>query len=118
VILVFDPQERAAELLADPETGPNNLRNAEWMRDHWSVVDTYEDDEGDLVRRVRCDAYDPVNRLCGAHEQRPPVCSDFPWYGRDPNGEASRDIAAALPPQCSFNADVAGRRMLPVVEVR
>lgn len=116
VILLFDPQERAAEVFADPESSDDNLLNAAWMQDHWAVVHSYEDDDGDVVRRVRCDAYDPETRLCGAHDQRPPVCSDFPWYGKPSSEWAGSAQAAALDPQCSFNADV--RTMLPIVEVR
>ena len=56
VILVFDPQERAAEVFSDPESSEDNRLNAAWMRDHWSVIDAYVDDEGDFVRRVRCNS--------------------------------------------------------------
>lgn len=121
VILMFDPQERAAERLGSGEPLEDwSTQQYEFFRDHWTSTSTFEDDldgEPVTVHRVRCDQYDPDTRSCMAHDTRPQVCSEFPWYGRDPNSEGSRHIAHALAPQCSFNADVAGRKMLPIVAV-
>lgn len=48
----------------------------------------------------RCDWYDPDTRECKAHDQRPPICSGYPWYGDAP------DSTKAIPPQCGFLTDV------------
>jgi Fe-S-cluster containining protein len=120
VILLFDPQERAAERLgSDEELEPWAQHQYEFFRDHWRSESTFEDDldgERVTVHRVRCDQYEAATRTCMAQEAKPDVCSGFPWYGRDPRSAANEPIAASLAPQCSFNADV--RRMLPIVEVR
>ena len=118
VIVAFDPQEMAADLLSRSEVESHNRINGEFMRDHWTVESTYEAADSVTVRRVRCDVFDPVRRLCGAHESRPPVCWGFPWYHRPPGDPDREPAAASLSPRCSFNADVPGRRMLPIVEVR
>lgn len=48
-----------------------------------------------------CTKWDPETRLCTARDERPPVCSDYPWYGGDP--EITQRM---LPARCSFWADV------------
>lgn len=55
----------------------------------------------------RCDRFDVETRRCTDYENRPDVCRDYPWYGDPP------DPNKALPPTCSYLADV-GR---PVAEV-
>lgn len=55
----------------------------------------------------RCDWYDPDTRECRAHDQRPPICSGFPWYGDRP------DPLKAMPPECGYLVDV-GREPVPV----
>lgn len=54
-----------------------------------------------------CRHYDPDNRACLNYENRPEVCSEYPWYGEGP------DPSKALPLTCSYLADV-GR---PVADV-
>lgn len=49
-----------------------------------------------------CDAYDPEHGVCTAHDDRPPLCRDYPWYGRQPGA----DDAATLYRQCSYLADL------------
>jgi Fe-S-cluster containining protein len=49
-----------------------------------------------------CDAYDPEHGTCTAHEDRPPLCRDYPWYGEQP----SADRAAHFSRQCSYLADL------------
>jgi Fe-S-cluster containining protein len=53
----------------------------------------------------RCDRYDPVAKACTAYDERPEMCSGYPWHDEpvDPN--------KSLPPQCAYNADV-GRAVL------
>ncbi len=64
----------------------------------------------------KCDAFDADTRLCTAHEQRPPICRDFPWYGRDPLEDTAPPLATypdgrpLLPLRCSFWADVPSDR--------
>lgn len=59
----------------------------------------------------RCDLYDPDGRRCTAFDERPEMCSGYPWYGDLPNPMAQ------LPPTCSYRADV-GQPVEPIeVEV-
>lgn len=52
-----------------------------------------------------CDAWDAETRLCTAHESRPPVCQDFPWYST-PQDTTSYHIESWK--RCAFWADVPG----------
>jgi Putative zinc- or iron-chelating domain len=49
-----------------------------------------------------CDAYDPEHGTCTAHENRPPLCRDYPWYGDQPSAER----AGYMYRQCSYLADL------------
>lgn len=121
VIVVFDPQVWAAERLTAANLSDVGRGNAEFLRDHWTSQSTFTEQlEGQdvTVHRVRCSAFDPDSRLCTAHDSRPQVCSGFPWYGRPDGDKGRRPVADSLSPRCSFNADVPGRTMLPIIEVR
>ena len=84
-----------AEAWYDPEgTG---RANADFITEHWHPLG-----DGDY----RCDRFDPDHRTCTAHGDRPPVCSRYPWYDREPSGSDT-----GPPPQCSYLADLpAGER--------
>jgi Fe-S-cluster containining protein len=49
-----------------------------------------------------CDAYDPEHGECTAHDDRPPLCRRYPWYGEEP----SADRAGHMQKQCSYLADL------------
>ncbi|MNW28638.1 Flagellin N-methylase [compost metagenome] len=34
-----------------------------------------------------CDRLDRSTKLCTVHENRPQVCSEYPWYGRKPSSD-------------------------------
>jgi hypothetical protein len=68
-----------------------NYLDARWIIDHWHDLG-----DGDAL----CDAFDPQTRTCLAYDERPPVCSDYPWYRKSPGN----DQIASL--RCSFWADV------------
>lgn len=53
-----------------------------------------------------CLKFDPVSRLCTAHDERPPICSNYPWYGRSPLAMDHHGI----PARCSFWTDVPERK--------
>lgn len=46
-----------------------------------------------------CDLFDKETRLCTAHDDRPAICGNFPYYG-------SETITARLPKRCSYWADL------------
>lgn len=48
----------------------------------------------------RCRQYDEETGRCLTYDDRPEVCAEFPWYGDPP------DPTKAIPPPCSYNADV------------
>lgn len=62
---------------------------------HWTPIDPED------LLNVRCDKFDAVARACTAHEERPPICRDYPWYGEEPWQER----ASCLPERCSFRSD-------------
>lgn len=68
--------ERSAEL------GVSDDADGRFAREHWRPVG-----QSMLTGHVlvECDRFDPDTKLCTAHEDRPPICRGFPFYGRPPN---------------------------------
>lgn len=58
-----------------------------------------------------CGYFDKATRQCTAYDDRPAMCRDYPFYGRQPQADST------MGGRCSFLADVPGIRMLPVVAV-
>jgi len=48
----------------------------------------------------RCSNFDVETRSCTSYHDRPEVCSEFPWYGAQPNP------TKAISPRCSYNEDL------------
>ena len=74
-----------------------HLANAYFILRHW-----HRSGGGGTKTRYACDRFDAATRLCTAHEDRPPICQGFPWYGAPP----PVGTVVRLPRRCSFNADV------------
>ncbi len=70
--------------------------NARFILEHWRRAGG-----GGRATVYACDAFDRATRLCTAHQDRPPICAGYPWYGEAPGVRTPR-----LSPHCSFNADV------------
>jgi Fe-S-cluster containining protein len=67
---------------------------------------------------LACAHYDREHQACRAYGRRPPVCSGFPWYGREP-GDGGAE------PRCSYWLDVAPadrpegyRPLIPLMAIR
>lgn len=90
-----------------------NRKQAAWMGNLEVVGEPWRHEDGTMRWHYRCPLFDPVARLCTDHSNRPPVCSRYPWYGRDDHGSYKN-----LPARCSFIADTDDVKMLPIVEVR
>lgn len=84
--------------------------NLEFAARHWRATGARGDDGR---YGYRCDRFDSRTRRCTAHEERPPVCRGYPWYGGSPApGEPD------LPPRCSHRLDIPGARpLLPLLPV-
>lgn len=92
LVLSFDPRKKAewadhpdhAEWLAAGDKGAQDVQffaeghwQVEWADDHkWPGRTTYI---------ATCTAYDAENRRCTIHEDRPPICRDYPNYERWPS---------------------------------
>jgi Fe-S-cluster containining protein len=101
VITSFDPREK--------KEGPS----AEFIQAHWKVIDILDEaTSGTPFWRSACDQFDRETRLCTAHEERPPICSGYPWY----DGNRSRTKDHPLDPGCAFNADI-DKLLLPLFVV-
>lgn len=87
-------------------------KQAAWMGNLTVVAGPYRHEDGTMRWRYSCPLFDPVARVCTDHANRPPICSRYPWYDREP------DTYKSLPPRCSFIADTPDVKMLPIVEVR
>ena len=123
IVLNADPRRWSTKALEDT---PDPRTDEGWA--YWLEHSKYtEDDRGDAIRRYdpagrmradadfvaayftencdgywTCDAYDPEHGTCTAHDSRPPLCRDYPWYGKEPSAEQLGPIY----PQCSYLADV------------
>lgn len=89
-------------------TGPSGP----FAREHWTVIEVIEDQGHWPIYHLRCDRFDSHARRCTAYADRPPICSGYPWYGREPSIER----AEVLDLMCAFQADV-GRTALPIVRI-
>ena len=58
--------------------------------------------KGGATEGWTCDRFDPLTNLCMAHDERPPVCSGFPWYGKTPAAEHAKGMSV----NCSYWADI------------
>lgn len=109
-------REVIEDAIVHPEFDPTDrerFANSGFLVEHWAEVERIPSTG---ATRYVCSAFDPVTRMCTAHEDRPPVCRDFPWYSSGPHADKS------LSPRCSFWAEVppadrpAGvRPLLPLV---
>ena len=72
---------------------------------------TYDGPDSRNGHQYQCTKFNHATRLCEAHDERPLVCSRFPYYDKEPQPSD----AEWLPPQCSYTADV--RKMLPLFVV-
>jgi Fe-S-cluster containining protein len=99
VVLDFDVYAAVCERARAGEAAHDNDR---FIAGRWHPIGAWRDDDGVAQLDLRCDAFDPATRLCTAHEDRPPVCRGYPWYGEDPAGSSR---ALALYPECSYLID-------------
>jgi Fe-S-cluster containining protein len=93
----------AAEQLGDIWTVPTDDPDQQnpdllFAEQHWTEIGPGADG-GTLYR---CDYFDPQSRTCTAHDQRPDICRNFPWYGAEPNAWA----ASQVHPRCSYLLDL------------
>lgn len=83
-----------------------NQYNQAFIIEHWHRISDhtrYEELFGVSPKNFlyTCDMFDKENRLCMAHDDRPNVCSDYPWYNKSvPNGDPY------LSKNCSYWEDV------------
>lgn len=65
-------------------------------------------DMGNGYINFTCDAFQ--DGRCTAYENRPRMCSEYPFYGRAPE-------TAPLNSTCTFHDQVPGRRVLPLTVI-
>lgn len=75
--------------------------DVEFTAEHWTEI--RRDPDGGAA--YSCDRYDPNTRLCTAHDDRPPVCRNYPFYGR-PGDPSSLGLTPGGGPDCSYWLDV------------
>lgn len=96
--------------------GSNAEQDLAFIREHWTATGEVTEDGSGLWR---CDRFDSVERVCMAHEDRPPVCRNYPWYGREPGpGKITHDLSCSylldLPP---WERPAGSRPLIPVEDV-
>jgi Fe-S-cluster containining protein len=99
VVILADAYAASCERARAGEAVHDNDR---FIASRLRPLGAFTDDDGETWLESRCTAYDPLGRACTAYEDRPPVCRDYPWYGRGPDPAA----AAHMPRECSFLADL------------
>jgi Fe-S-cluster containining protein len=72
------------EVLRDGKLKGNMVLDAKFILKHWRAFRVKRD--GKTQWRYSCDMFDTVTRKCTAHKDRPPICSNYPWYGKKPEG--------------------------------
>lgn len=82
--------------------------SAPFAAEHWTVTGLGSDEQGPYWH-VACDRYDRKTRTCGAGDALPPICSGYPWYGREPR---LADLAGV----CGYMRDA--RLVLPLEVLR
>lgn len=118
----------APESSSDKVPNPRHLswlHDAEFIREHFhflrrEVVGTLSPQFGNdqsPTTIFRCDAFDPEARACTRYDERPLMCENYPWYGRNPATREPTDHPVN-DLTCVFQGDVPGRRVLPIIEVR
>lgn len=83
-------------------------KQASWIYDNWMPVGRSMGDRGVALM---CINYDRETTRCLAYESRPPVCSQFPFYG-----DAEPDLSTPLGNVCGYQAEL-GRTILPLVSI-
>jgi Fe-S-cluster containining protein len=78
------------------ESARRARENAKFLLQHW-----HRSSGGGKNIRWSCDAFNSETRLCEAHDERPAVCRDYPWYGGAPKEGVLNKL-----PKCSFWADL------------
>lgn len=73
------------------------LDRAPWLKGRAT-----SDRDGDFVFSAfyECDRFDRETRRCLAYDERPSFCRRYPWGDEGPHANA------ALPPMCSYRADL------------
>lgn len=72
-----------------------------WLLDTPNLTMTLHG-EATLPYFYRCRWFDRDTRTCTNYDDRPPGCRDYPWGATG----GVPDPRAALPPSCSFRADI------------
>lgn len=86
-------EEDRAAVLGNYDPAGRKRADADFIAAHFA-----EDCDGYWT----CDAYDPEAHECTAHEDRPPLCSGYPWYDEKPSAERAEHVHR----ECSYLADL------------
>lgn len=87
-----------------------NQYNVAFILEHWQETpdqtlrhsEIFGKDANPPKYLYTCDMFDIEARLCTAHDDRPAVCSDYPWYNKNPSNMGDPYLSK----NCSFWADV------------
>lgn len=93
-IYLTTSKRRLRELLTEDTATEDNRANARFVLAHWHGG--VRAGKG-ATHHWACDAFDAETRLCTAHDDRPPICSGYPWYGNEP-----RVTVGLLEPRCTY----------------
>lgn len=108
-----DPMKRPAaypkQITENPERikkAQEHIANANFMMRYWMKhIEWVRISPRGSVVGFSCPFFDTDTRLCTAYEKRPPICSGFPWYGKDPAEQAANPMTRPSE-RCSYWEDV------------
>jgi Fe-S-cluster containining protein len=115
-----DNAESRAHCMDEFREDSQGVRNARFMKAYWTVREAGVIEEGEKTASkpwlMTCAKFNTHTRACEAYDERPPICSDYPWYGEEPSTERADN--GGLTHVCAYQDDVPGRRVLPIVSIR
>jgi Fe-S-cluster containining protein len=95
----------------EPEAVPLIFHEFMWIKQHFHPISIEEaiainphivdETTREGHSYYTCDAYDKETKLCTAHDDRPAICRDFPWYGKSVNPYNLKSF-----PRCSYWRDL------------
>jgi Fe-S-cluster containining protein len=101
-------KKQVAEAIVSGKFSGKNLESLKFIKKYWKRL--YKKDFSKREREIfgypnsqykyTCSMFNSKTRLCEAHDKRPSVCYDYPWYNAEP------DSSAGLPLGCSYREDI------------
>ena len=90
------------------EKAREHIANGTFMERHWifNIRWVRKMASGLQLVGFNCPFFNESTKDCEAYDRRPPICRNYPFYGRDPSEVAEASVGLQMPLKCSYWADV------------